>query len=625
MRIARPGPLLCLASLACCALLPSEPAAAAAAASAAASAARSSRSVAALHALFDREWQREQSEDPVEASLRGDRGYDDRWPDRSIAAIDASHRADLAALAALARIDRAALPHAEQINYDLFQWNYRDRLSSFDFHEYLFPLNQLDGIQTSGDLTQSLRFASRGDYEDWIGRLERFGLYMDQTLALLAEGVKEHRTLPRVVVERIVPQITGNIVSDPEQSTFYEPFRKLPASIDAATARQLRARARSAVASVVVPAFRRMQQFFAATYLPNARTALAATALPDGKAYYEYLVRHFTTTSMSPAEVHALGVERMKQIHEQMLAAVNEAGFHGTLKEFLHYLRTDPRFHYDAPAPLLEAYRAQAKTIDPLLVKEFGLLPRIPWGVRPIPADQAPNTYPAYSEEPAADGSRPAYMSVNLYKPETRPIYEIPVLTCHEGRPGHALQLALAAELRDLPTFRRFHYYNAYGEGWALYTEVLCGEMGLYDDPYKRFGALSYQMWRAVRLVVDTGIHAYGMTRAQAVALLQQNTALTDQNIGTEVDRYIAWPGQALSYMVGEIEIQRLRAQAERRLGSRFDIRQFHDVILDSGSLPLDVLARQVDEWIERTDGTAGGGRNRQGCACGGTMELSIR
>ncbi|MGH8219533.1 MAG: DUF885 domain-containing protein [Steroidobacteraceae bacterium] len=597
MRIDRSAALLCLAGLACFALC--LPAGAAPQSTGSRSAARG---VAALHALFDREWQREEREDPVDASLRGDRTYDDRWPDRSLTAIDASHQADLAALAALARIDRAALPAAEQLNDDLFQWNYRDRVASWGFHEYLFPLNQLDGIQTSGDLTQSLRFATLHDYEDWLGRLERFGVYMDQTLALLEEGVKEHRTLPRVIVERIVPQIDANIVSDPEQSTFYAPLRKLPASIDSATARQLQARARAAVSSVVIPAFRRMQRFFAATYLPHARAALAVTTLPDGKAYYAYLVHHFTTTSMSPAEVHALGVERMKQLHDQMLAAVKDAGFHGTLKEFLHYLRTDPRFHYDDPARLLEAYKAEAKTIDPLLVKEFGHLPRIPWGVRPIPADQAPNTYPAYSDEPAADGSRAAYMSVNLYKPETRPIYEIPVLTCHEGRPGHALQLSLAVEMRDLPAFRRFTYYNAYGEGWALYTETLCGEMGLYDNPYKRFGALSYQMWRAVRLVVDTGIHEYGMTRAQAVALLKENTALTDQNIGTEVDRYIAWPGQALSYMVGEIEIQRLRAEAEHRLGSRFDIRQFHDVILGSGSLPLAVLAQQVEGWIAQTE-----------------------
>ena len=554
--------------------------------------------VQALHALFDREWARQVRESPVEASLRGDRSYNDRWPDMSAGAIAESHRADLRALADLARIARDALPAEEQIDYDLFRWKYADRLESYRFHEYVFPLNQLDGIQTSGDLTQNLRYTTLKDYEDWVARLLSFGAYMDQTIALLETGVAEKRTLPEVVAQRIAPQIADNIVADPTTSTFYAPFRNMPSAIPVPTAKRLQGEAQAAIRAVVIPAFRRMQRFFAVTYLPNARSALAVTTLPDGRAYYAYLVRHFTTTSMTPEQVHTLGLKKMAEIHAQMLEVMQEAGFHGSFQDFLHYLRTDPRFHYDSAADLLEAYKAQAKTIDPLLVKEFGRLPRIPWGIAVIPADQAPNMYPAYSQEPAADGSRAALMFVNLYRPETRPIYEIPVLTCHEGRPGHALQLALAAERRDLPNFRRFSYFNAYGEGWALYTEVLCGEMGLYDDPYKRFGALSYQMWRAVRLVVDTGIHLYGMSRAEAVDLLRQNTALAEQNIDTEVDRYIAWPGQALSYMIGEMKIQELRARAEHALGPRFDIRQFHDVVLAGGTLPLDVLQTVVERWI---------------------------
>jgi uncharacterized protein (DUF885 family) len=562
--------------------------------------------VRALHALFDREWAREVRESPVEASLRGDRRYNDRWPDRSAAAIAESHRADQRALQDLGRIPRGALPAEEQLDYDLFRWKYQDRLESWRFHEYVFPLNQLDGIQTSGDLTENLRFTTLKDYQDWLARLSSFGTYMEQTIALLRQGVEEKRTLPKVVAQRIAPQITDNIVADPAASTFYAPFAKVTPSIDAATAQRLQQQARTAISSVVIPAFRRMQRFFADTYLPNARTALAVTTLPDGREYYDYLVRHFTTTSMSAEQVHALGLQKMAAIHRQMLEVIQQTGFHGSFQAFLHFLRTDPRFHYDSAPALLEAYKAEAKTIDPLLVKEFGRLPRIPWGIAVIPADQAPNMYPAYSQDPAADGSRAAYMFVNLYKPETRPIYEIPVLTCHEGRPGHALQLSLAAERRDLPNFRRFSYFNAYGEGWALYTEVLCGEMGLYDDPYKRFGALSYQMWRAVRLVVDTGIHRYGMTRAQAVDLLRQNTALAQQNIDTEVDRYIAWPGQALCYMIGEMKIQELRARAEHTLGPRFDIKAFHDVILQGGTLPLDVLQTVVENWI-RTQAAQGG------------------
>jgi uncharacterized protein (DUF885 family) len=587
---------LCLALALACGLAP------------ALQAAPADDATAALHALFDREWQRAAREEPVSASLRGDRRYNDQWPDKSLRAIEASHQADLQVLTELGHIDRSVLPAAERLNYDLFQWNYRDRLQSWQFHEYVFPLNQLEGIQTSGDLTQSLRFSTLKDYEDWIGRLQRFGPYMDQTLALLQQGVDEHRVLPKVIVERIVPQIAMNIAADPTESNFYAPFRALPASTDPARARELQESARAAVSTVVIPAFERMQQFFTRTYLPHARVALAVTTLPQGMQYYTYLVHHFTTTQMSPEAVHALGLKLVAQIHQQMLGALTAAHFEGGFDEFLHYLRTDPRFHYTAGSDLLEAYKAQAKTIDPLLVREFGHLPRIPWGIKVIPADQAPNMYPAYSEEPASDGSRAAYMAVNLYKPETRPIYEIPVLTCHEGRPGHALQLSLAAEMRDVPEFRRFHYYNAFGEGWALYTETLCGEMGLYDTPYKEFGALSYQMWRAVRLVVDTGIHLYGMTRAEAVKMLEDNTALAQQNIETETDRYIAWPGQALSYMIGEMKIRELRERAEHALGARFDLKQYHDVVLQSGTLPLDVLESVVNDWIAQQSAQSAAG-----------------
>jgi prolyl oligopeptidase len=554
----------------------------------------------ALHKLFAREWSRSMREDPLRASDLGDDRFNDRWPDRSLAAIAGSHAADEQALVDLAAIHRSALSPEDRVSYDLFQWQYRDALESYRFHEYLFPINQLGGIQTAGDAaTQSLRFEKLKDYQDWLTRMRTFGMYMDQTIALLQQGVKERRVLPRVVAERIPSQIAANIVTDPALSPFDAPFGRLPASIDSATATQLRAAARAAIADDVVPAYRRLQAFFNTTYLPNTRTALAVTSLPDGQAYYAYLVRHFTTTDMTPQQVHDMGLKQVAQIHAQMLKVIASTGFKGSIAAFLHYLRTDPRFYYTNPADLLEAYKAQAKTIDPLLVKEFGKLPRIPWGIGVIPADQAPNTYPAYSNPPSADGTRAAMMDVNLYKPETRPKYEIPVLTCHEGRPGHALHLSLAAEMSDLPNFRRFGYFDVYGEGWALYSEVLCGEMGVYTNPYQEFGALSYQMWRAVRLVVDPGMHFYGMTREQAVQMFRDNTALTDQNISTEVDRYIAWPGQALAYMPGELKILELRQRARDRLGAAFDIRAFHDVILQHGTVPLSVLETIVNDWID--------------------------
>ena len=559
-----------------------------------------------LHQLFDREWDRSMRENPLSASDLGDYRFNDQWPDASMAAIERSHAEDQQALADLAKIDRASLTPQDQVSYDLFKWQYSDALDSYRFHEYLYPLNQLGGIQTVGDITiQSLRFEKPKDYQDWLTRLKNFGPYMDQTIALLRQGVTEQRVLPKIVADRIPQQIRDNLVSDVTKSPFYHPFLEKPDFIDAKTFADMQAQAKESISKVVLPAYKKLQDFFDGTYLPKARTALAVTTIPDGQAYYAYLVRHFTTTDETPQQVHDIGLKKVADIQARMEEVIKSTGFKGSFQDFLNFLRTDKRFYYTNPDDLLEAYQAQAKMIDPLLVKEFGREPRVPWGISVIPMDQAPNTYPAYSNQPAADGTRAAFMAVNLYKPETRPKYEIPVLTCHEGRPGHALQLSLAMEMTDLPNFRRFGYFNVYGEGWALYSETLCDEMGVYNDPktgkpdpYKEFGMLSYQMWRAVRLVVDTGIHQYGMTREQAVQMFRDNTALTDQNIGTEVDRYIAWPGQALSYMTGEIKIQELRKRAEDKLGDKFDKRGFHDVILENGTVPLSVLETVVDDWI---------------------------
>jgi uncharacterized protein (DUF885 family) len=560
----------------------------------------------ALHQLFDREWERNMRENPLYASDLGDYRYNDKWPDASIAAIQKGHAEDQQALADLLKIDRKALSTQDQVSYDLFKWLADDGNDSYKFHEYQFPLNQLGGIQTIGDIaTQSLRFETVKDYQDWLTRLKTFAPYMDQTIALMQQGLDEQRVLPRVVADRIPQQIAANIVDDVTKTPFYAPFLTKPAFIDATTWGSMQAQARDSISNVEMPAFKKLQDFFNNTYLPKTRTALAVTTLPDGQAYYAYLVRHFTTTDETPQQVHDIGLQKVREIHARMEQVIKSTGFKGDFAAFLKYLRTNPKFYYKNPDDLLEAYQAQAKMIDPLLVTEFGHLPRVPWGVSVIPMDQAPNTYPAYSMQPSADGKRAAFMAVNLFKPETRPKYEIPVLTCHEGRPGHAMQIPLAMEMTDLPNFRRNGYFNVYGEGWALYSETLCEEMGVYNDPktgkpdpYKIFGMLSYQMWRAVRLVVDTGIHEYGMTREQAVQMFEENTALTDQNIGTEVDRYIAWPGQALSYMTGQLKIQELRKRAEDKLGAKFDRRAFHDLILETGTVPLSVLENLVDSWI---------------------------
>ncbi len=553
-----------------------------------------------LHRLFDTAWQREMREDPLEASGDGFHEYDGMWPDVSLSALAREHAEDQQTLKDLAAIDRGRLAGEDRISYDLFKYRYEMRLQAYDLKTYLMPLDQLGGIQTLASLTRTLRFESADDYQHFVERLETFAPFVDQTIALLRQGVKDGMTRPRVVMERVPHQIAANVVAKPEESPFYSPFKQMPDIIPAARQAQLRARAVAAIAGVVTPAYRRFEQYFDREYLPSCRTTIAADALPGGKAYYAYQVREYTTTDLTPEQIHRIGLERVAQIHAAMERVLDQVGFKGSYQGFLHLLRTDRRFYYTDPQDLLEAYRAAAKRVDPLLVQYFPvrLLPRVTYGVRPIPAALAPDTYPAYSVPPAGDGSVAGYVEVNLYKPESRPKYDIQVLTCHEGRPGHQLQIAIAMELKGLPEFRRFDYYSSYGEGWGLYTETLCKEMGLYGDPYSEFGYLDFQMWRAVRLVVDTGIHTEGWSRERAVKYFEDNTALSVQNIDTEVDRYIAWPGQALSYMIGEIEIENLRRQAERELGPNFKLKEFHAAVLEHGALPITVLKSVIETWI---------------------------
>lgn len=542
-------------------------------------------------------------EDPLEASGDGVHTYDAQWPDVSLATLAREHEQDLAALRKLATIDRSQLDERDQISYDLFAYRYKMQIEGYDLKSYLMPMNELGGIQTLGTLAETLRFANIQDYRNYIQRLMTIRPYIDQTIALLKQGVAEGMTEPQVVMERIPHQIAAYVVVDPTKSPFYAPFkRSMPSIIPAAEQAELSSEAAAAITQVVTPAYIALGKYFDNDYLPHCRKTIAADALPNGHAYYAYMVRQYTTTDMTPEQIHQLGLRRVAQIHAQMQKVFDSIGFKGTYPQFVHYLRTNPKFYYSNAAELLEAYQAAAKRVDPLLVQYFPvrILPRVTYGVRPIPALLAPDTYPAYSVPPAGDFSVAGYVAVNLYKPQSRPKYDIQVLMCHEGRPGHQLQIPIAMGLTGMPQFRRFDYYSSYGEGWALYSESLCNEMGLYNNPYSEFGYLDFQMWRAVRLVVDTGIHSEGWTRAQAVQYFEQNTALSNQNIQTEVDRYIAWPGQALSYMIGEMDILSLRAKAEKALGTHFSIKEFHAAVLEHGALPLTILNQVVDRWIKQ-------------------------
>lgn len=546
-----------------------------------------------LHALFDKAWNQEHAK-----PAPGTTDYRQLWGDPGIAHEQRQLAEAKANLAALKAIDKSKLSPNDQLSWRLFEYQLNDTIAAAAYPDDAQGLiTQLWGPQLAGDEFRDEHFAKAEGYENLIRKLDATGDYLDAFTARLKQAMAQGITQPREVMERVPDEIAANIAQDPAESPFYAPFTKLPDSIPAAEQAKLQAQAKQAITQAVNPAYEKFLAFFRNDYLPHARTVASVSGLPGGKAYYAYLVRHYTTTDMTPQQIHDMGLKLVAQIHGEMDAVFRQIGFKGSYRDFVHYLRTDPKFYYGNPDDLLQAYRAAAKRIDPHLTEVLSLWmqPRQPWGVRVIPASLAPNTYPAYADVP--------YMSVNLYKPESRPKYEIQVLTCHEGRPGHNLQIPVAEELDNLPKFRRHAYYNAFGEGWALYAETLCDQpMGLFDeDPYSKFGYLNYQMWRAVRLVVDTGIHEDGWTRAQAVKYMRDNTALADQNIATEVDRYIVWPGQALSYMIGEQEILALREEAKQKLGDKYDLKNFDDVVLGQGSLPMAVLKEVVDKWIDNT------------------------
>ncbi len=451
-------------------------------------------------------------------------------------------------------------------------------------------------------MTNSIPLATVKDFEDWLARMGKIDVVIDQTIARAERGRKDGLTMPKVLMQRIPDQIAKQVVDNPEASPFYKVFAQLPDSFSAEDQGRLRSLARSTISKTVLPAYRKLAVYFNDTYLPASRDSIGLSALPNGSSWYELRARRYTTTRMTPDEIHALGLAEVRRIRDEMQEIIDSLDFDGSFQEFLTFLRTDPQFYYDNPDDLYQAYLATSKRLDPELVKLFGKLPRMPYGVKPIPESIAPDTTTAYYSRPAADGSRAGTYWVNLYKPEVRPKYEIEVLSVHEAVPGHHLQIALQQELGDLPNFRRYMGFTAFVEGWGLYSESLGYDMGLYKDPYSRFGALTYDMWRAVRLVVDTGMHYKGWTRQQAIDFFKDNAAKTETELDiiNEIDRYIGWPGQALAYKVGQLRILAIRERCEVALGDRFDIRTFHDELLGAGALPLDLLEQRMDAWVEQ-------------------------
>jgi uncharacterized protein (DUF885 family) len=560
-----------------------------------------------LDALLKEEWELRLRENPLQASGVGDHRYDDKLP--SVAAGDRERRAkaEQTLLERASRIDRAALSPAERINYDMWRRELEDDLMRHRFGAHRIPILADTGFHISfADLPTRTQLGNVKDYESYIARLRAFPAYMDQQIANMREGLGAGFTQPQVILEGYEGTISAHVVDDVQKSVFMKPFARFPVGVPEAERGRLAEAGRAAVAEAVVPAYRRFLEFMTKEYIPGARQTTGASDLPNGRPYYDALVKSFTTLDVTPEQVHEIGKKEVARIEAEMQAVMKETGYTGDFASFLTFLRTDPRFYAKTPQELLKEASFIAKKMDAKLPSLFGTLPRLPYGVEPVPDPIAPKfTGGRYVPAPPG-GMRAGTYWVNTYDLPSRPLYVLESLTLHEAVPGHHLQNALQREMTGLPDFRRFAQVGAFGEGWGLYSERLGLEAGFYEDPYSNFGRLTYEMWRACRLVVDTGMHAFGWSRQQAMDYLASHTALSLHEVRTETDRYIAWPGQALSYKMGELKIRELRARAEKELGTRFDIRAFHDAVLRNGPVPLTVLESEIDAFIAKAKPQAG-------------------
>jgi uncharacterized protein (DUF885 family) len=555
----------------------------------------------ALDKLFRDHWEFALADNPLFATHAGDNRFNGRLPRETLAA----HRERLAVerrfLERLEAIDRSKLSRADQVNYDIFRRSRRDQIAEYQFQAHLMPITNRSGFHVSfPELRLEVPLVSVRDYENYVARLAAFDRYAQDHVELLREGIRQGLTLPSVVMIDVDKAIAPHVVDEPTRSMLYLPFNELPPSFSAQDRERLAAAAKSAVAEHVVPGYRQLLEFMKSEYLPACREQIGASALPNGREFYRHRVRKHTTLDVDPQAVHDTGLAEVRRIKREMEDVIRRTGFQGDFAAFVEFLRTDPRFYAVTPEQLLKQTSLVLKRIDGELPKLFGKLPRTPYGIREIPEFIAPRTTTAYYQPPAGDGSRAGFYYVNTYNLKSRPLYEIEALSLHEAVPGHHIQIALQQELTGLPPFRRFSHATAFVEGWGLYAERLGLETGFYRDPYSDFGRLSYEMWRACRLVVDTGMHYLGWTRQQAIQFMAENTALTLHNIAAEVDRYISWPGQATAYKMGELKIRSLRKMAEECLGDKFDVRQFHDVVLSAGAIPLDVLEENVTAYVDR-------------------------
>ena len=553
-----------------------------------------------FNSIIDSEWLKIISDNPVYASSMGDLRFNTEWSDNSIKKIKINYEHNLKILEKLNNIDINDLNYENRINYKLFKKQYENSIESHSYETYLMPFSHRGGIQLQHETTSILPLRKTQHYLDWIERLIKIEQLINADIEKAKVGIKLGIVPPRFLMQKVFDQIKLQIFVSPENSPFYRTFLEIDNSISLEDKKLIQDKAIAAIKDNVIPSYLKLYNFFNNEYLPNCRDSIGIKNIPNGRLYYKFLAKKFTTTSLTPTEIHNIGLSEVKRIKSEMQDIIKEVKWQGTFKEFLDDLRSNPKFYYETSEELFEAYLATSKRIDPELVKIFKVLPSMPYGLKPIPIESAPDTTTAYYQRPAADGSRAGYYYVNLYRPEVRPKYEIEVLSVHEAVPGHHLQIALAMEL-DLPNFRKYGGITAFVEGWGLYSESLGYDIGLYKDPYSKFGQLTYDMWRAIRLVVDTGMHYFDWTRQDAINYFLNNSAKTKQDVMNEVDRYINWPGQALAYKIGQLKIQELKDKSKDELGARFDIKDFHHEILKRGALPLDILEEYINQWIAET------------------------
>ncbi len=563
-------------------------------------AAAASPEATAFRALVDADWEWRMRESPEYATFVGDRRYNDKLSDESEAALAARRAYARGLLAKLDAVDPKRLDEADRLNHALLRREIALDVEGQRFHDEYLRITQLGGVHTAlASLAQAMPKDSARDYEDFFKRVAATPAHIDETIAWLRKGAAAGVTPPKVTLREVGAQIRAQVTDDPQKSpVFVAAFEGASAAIPEAERARLKAALAEALRAQAFPAYRKLADYFVKEYEPAARATIGMAALPDGAAWYAYNAKAQTTTDKTPDEIHSIGLAEVERIRGEMETVKAAAGFKGTLDAFKRHARADTKFFYPDREAMLLAYRALGKRVDEALPKLFSTLPRLPYGVVPVPAYEEKSTPAAYYNGGTLEGGRPGRFFVNTYDLKSRPRWEAEALLLHEAVPGHHLQIAIARELTGLPKFRTLGGYGAYAEGWGLYSESLGEELGFYADPYFKFGRLTLEMWRAVRLVVDTGLHAKGWTREQALAYFRAQTGKSEHETAVEIDRYIVNPGQALSYKMGELAIKGLRAHATRELGERFDVRAFHATVLGAGALPLDVLDARVRAWV---------------------------